>query len=311
MNHLSFNSIQFHPIQQNDSQIWITSSELANALGYADIRSVTKIYNRYADEFTNQMTQVIDNPQTVNLTVSGFGNGNSEYEDEFNEKMTQAIEITEVVNLGTSNLVSKVRIFSLRGCHLIAMFARTAVAKKFRKWVLDILDKESQPKPLTDIRDRIPLAEAIGILVSKSNFNTIEVYEMLHQRFDVKHVKEIPYDVLPYAVEYVHQLTTMVARSHELQHQETRAVQQLVEAIINQNFKMMNVWNALTVLNPNEFLRYSSFIVRSNERALELSKRYNLRGLNGEPLVSSNFRYVSFSNGDTLETYPNWFNAPA
>ena len=26
--------------------------------------------------------------------------------------------------------------------HLIAMFARTPVAKEFRKWVLDILDKE-------------------------------------------------------------------------------------------------------------------------------------------------------------------------
>lgn len=36
----------------------------------------------------------------------------------------------------------KIRIFSLRGAHLIAMFARTQIAKEFRKWVLDILDKE-------------------------------------------------------------------------------------------------------------------------------------------------------------------------
>lgn len=33
------------------------------------------------------------------------------------------------------------RIFSLRGCHLVAMFARTPVAKAFRRWVLDVLDK--------------------------------------------------------------------------------------------------------------------------------------------------------------------------
>ncbi|MGC6299240.1 hypothetical protein ACMXZB_12110, partial [Pasteurella multocida] len=40
-------------------------------------------------------------------------------------------------------------IFSLRGCHLIAMFARTPIAKEFRKWVLDILDREtSQPQQL-------------------------------------------------------------------------------------------------------------------------------------------------------------------
>ena len=39
-----------------------------------------------------------------------------------------------------------VRIFSLRGAHLIAMFARTKVAKDFRKWVLDILDREVSQK---------------------------------------------------------------------------------------------------------------------------------------------------------------------
>lgn len=35
------------------------------------------------------------------------------------------------------------RLFSLRGAHLIAMFSRTPVAKEFRKWVLDVLDKET------------------------------------------------------------------------------------------------------------------------------------------------------------------------
>ena len=42
----------------------------------------------------------------------------------------------------------KVRIFSLRGAHLIAMFARTPVAKEFRRWVLDILDREVVHSPI-------------------------------------------------------------------------------------------------------------------------------------------------------------------
>ncbi len=42
----------------------------------------------------------------------------------------------------------KVRIFSLRGAHLIAMFARTPVAKEFRRWVLDILDREVAHSPI-------------------------------------------------------------------------------------------------------------------------------------------------------------------
>ena len=110
MNSLSFNATQFHPIQRNDGQIWITSSDLARALGYAREDSVSRIYDRNSDEFASDMTL------TVKLTVKGFGNGNSEKET---------------------------RIFSLRGCHLIAMFTRTPIAKEFRKWVLDVLDKES------------------------------------------------------------------------------------------------------------------------------------------------------------------------
>ncbi len=95
--------MQFHPIQSNDDQIWITSSELARALGYAREDSASRIYDRKSDEFTSDMTKVVANPQTVNLTV---------------------------------------RVFSLRGCHLITFFARTPVAKEFRKWVLDVLEKE-------------------------------------------------------------------------------------------------------------------------------------------------------------------------
>jgi len=103
MNSLSFNDMNFNPVNQNDDQIWITSSELARMLGYSRLDKVTQIFNRKADEFTSKMTRVIENPSNVNLTL---------------------------------------RIFSLRGAHLIAVFARTPVAKEFRKWVLDVLKKE-------------------------------------------------------------------------------------------------------------------------------------------------------------------------
>lgn len=95
--------MQFHPIQSNDQQIWIPSTELSRALGYSRADAVTKIYDRNNDEFAHDMTKIIDNPQNPNLVL---------------------------------------RVFSLRGCHLIAIFARTAVAKEFRKWVLDVLEKE-------------------------------------------------------------------------------------------------------------------------------------------------------------------------
>jgi len=62
--------------------------------------------------------------------------------------------MTETVKLTSSgNLHKEVRIFSLRGAHLIAIFSRTKVAKEFRNWVLDVLDKETyQSAPVTKSR---------------------------------------------------------------------------------------------------------------------------------------------------------------
>lgn len=113
---LTFQNTALTAIQRNN-QTYISSIDLANALGYARCDAIARIYERNADEFTSDMTL------NVKLTVKGFGNGNSE---------------------------KTVRIFSLRGAHLIAMFSRTAVAKDFRKWVLDILDRETKQLPLPE-----------------------------------------------------------------------------------------------------------------------------------------------------------------
>lgn len=111
---LNFHGKALIPVS-NITGTWLTSSDLAKALEYSNSRAVTMIYNKYADEFTSAMTQVLE--------VSTTG-----------------------------NYRKKVRVFSLRGAHLIAMFARTDVAKEFRRWVLDLIDREVEagntPEPL-------------------------------------------------------------------------------------------------------------------------------------------------------------------
>lgn len=119
---MSFNG---HTLQSiiKDGQIWMTASDLAKALSYKNSKSVTNLFNANSSEFTSGMTMVTE-------SVTNGINGSK-------RKMA-------------------IRIFSLRGCHLIAMFARTKVAKDFRKWVLDILDREvstpaiEQPPAITD-----------------------------------------------------------------------------------------------------------------------------------------------------------------
>lgn len=112
---LAFNDVQFDVIPR-DGQPWVTSRQLAQALGYKDENSVRKIYERNKGEFSSMMTA------TVNMTVG----------------------LTEVI----------VRIFSMRGCHLVGMFARTPVAKAFRRWVLDVIERYG---------DRVPVASPVTL----------------------------------------------------------------------------------------------------------------------------------------------------
>lgn len=108
---LVFQHITFDIVDHN-GQPWLRGRQIDGALGYkAD--SVSRIYERNADEFTDTMTSV--------------------------------------VKLPTSGGEQEVRIFSLRGAHLLAMLSRTKVAKEFRKWVLDIIEHHTsepqQPAP--------------------------------------------------------------------------------------------------------------------------------------------------------------------
>jgi prophage antirepressor-like protein len=103
MNSISFHNTHFTIVPHN-GQPWLTAAQIGAALDYADEKAVQRIYTRHSDEFTDAMTGV--------------------------------------VKLTTPSGKQEVRIFSLRGAHLIAMFSRTALAKEFRRWVLDVLDKE-------------------------------------------------------------------------------------------------------------------------------------------------------------------------
>ena len=106
---LCFQSVEFDVIQQNQ-QPWVRGYQIGRALGYTapDVQ-ISKLYTRHADEFTPAMTAV--------------------------------------VTLPTEGGPQETRIFSLRGCHLLAMFARTPVAKAFRRWVLNVIEQYGDRVP--------------------------------------------------------------------------------------------------------------------------------------------------------------------
>ncbi|MDO9765203.1 P22AR C-terminal domain-containing protein [Glaesserella parasuis] len=147
MTTLTFQNTTLSVINKNN-HTFLTSKDLGLALAYKNPTSdIMRIYDRNADEFTAEMTALIE--------------------------------------LQTAGGKQQVRVFSLRGAHLIAMFARTKVAKDFRKWVLDILDREilqneQQNQPLVKPEVRYPASftgaeiySLVWLLISHRNMNDL------------------------------------------------------------------------------------------------------------------------------------------
>lgn len=114
MNSVQNNELTFHnttfSYMEMAGQIWLTAAEVGEALGYSDDKAIHRLYRKHADEFT--------------------------------------VNMTGVVKVATPGGVQDSRVFSLRGAHLMGMFSRTTVAKEFRCWVLDILDREVAHSPI-------------------------------------------------------------------------------------------------------------------------------------------------------------------
>ncbi len=179
---LCFNNFTFSPVTR-DNQPWFKSSELARALGYANDNYVTRLYHRNEDEFSSDMTQLIENSAEIQFGSEG-----------------------------------RSRIFSLRGCHLLAMFARTPVAKAFRKWVLDVIEQYG---------DRVPVAEPVTLndelisaseraelkLIVDAKLSTYpaavqgkaraEIWAKFNRHFRIAEYKQLPARLMPDAREFL------------------------------------------------------------------------------------------------------------
>ncbi len=110
-NELTFKSHTLTPIIINNLP-YLRMRQIGASLDYARERDLVRIFNSHADEFTPDMSFL--------------------------------------TTVDTAGGKQQVRVFSLRGCHLLAMFSKTPVAKEFRRWVLDLIEKHNQQiKPVT------------------------------------------------------------------------------------------------------------------------------------------------------------------
>lgn len=172
-NQLMFHSTTVQSVNHNN-QIWITSTELSKLLKYSDSKSVTKIYSRNSDEFTNKMTMV------VKLTTNGINNSLRE---------------------------KSVRIFSLRGAHLVAMFANTEIAKEVRKWLLDLADKEIGISETISLEQQQAIQQAVNERVYRTGERHQAVYSKFHQQFKIPRYQDLPANKFEEAIKWLGGIT--------------------------------------------------------------------------------------------------------
>ena len=169
MTTLTFQNTTLSVINQNN-QTFLTAIELGKALQYAHSDNVLRIYDRNADEFTPEMTALVE--------------------------------------MQTAGGLQKVRIFSLRGAHLIAMFARTKIAKAFRKWVLDVLDEEVKkstallPSTITPEQQQA-IQSAVQQAHHRTGLHWQEIYRQLKAMFHIAKYDQLPQDQFGNAMAFV------------------------------------------------------------------------------------------------------------
>ncbi|MFD1244782.1 KilA-N domain-containing protein [Paralysiella testudinis] len=88
-------------------------------------------------------------------------------------------------------------------------FARWLDAK-FAVWcdmkIEEILGTNQTPSETTTVTQREGLRQAVHFLVGKRRLNFNDAYKLVHQRFGIKHIEDLPANRLPEAVAYVHTL---------------------------------------------------------------------------------------------------------
>ncbi|WP_223169980.1 BRO family protein [Neisseria sp. RH3002v2f] len=169
------NQVQYFNFNQNAIQVinkngeaWFIASEVAAMLGYRDS------YN---------MTRILDNDEKGTHNVSTLG-GNQD-----------------------------VSVINESGFYHAAFKSRKPEVKPFRKWVtsevLPTIRKTGgyQIGQKTTADDRTGLRQAVAALVGRKGIDYSSAYSMIHQRFNVEAIEDIPADKLPEAVAYVHALT--------------------------------------------------------------------------------------------------------
>ena len=237
------------------------------------------------------------------------------------------VEITIVANDGKERLMTCLPVKKLFGW--LMTISPNKVKPELRDTVIkyqeecdDVLwdywtkGKAVNPRPKTRKSEREPLTNAVNMLVAKTkHLNFSEAYKLVHHRFNVDHIEDIPYEAIPVAVEYVHHLIALYSsagKQASLFDKDTyELIRQLAEAIILENDEIVPVLMAVKIIDEKKFAYYAHKVVRANESAKKVSRILDFRNNLNEPLIDVNCKVIALSTGQRFMARPNWFNCPS
>ena len=144
----------------------------------------------------------LQNQQTTELIEELSKDGNPSLKE--NQQVIQ-------VNHGGSNRGTFV-------CKELVYAYATWISAKFFILVIRTFDAavSGSLKSKTTVDERTGLRQAVSALVGRCGIDYSSAYNMVHQRFGVAAIEDIPADVLPDAVQYVHELTLRGALDGEV-----------------------------------------------------------------------------------------------
>ena len=121
------------------------------------------------------------------------------------------------------------------------------VIRAYDSMVIRLFTENSNQNLIADKttkKDRVPLKDAVNMLVGKAKFlNYSDAYKLVHHRFNVEHIEDIPHDQIPEAVECVHHLMgEYIPKAERIEDSELKALR-LLEA--NTTNKVMDYFYAL------------------------------------------------------------------
>ena len=122
----------------------------------------------------------------------------------------QTIDLIKECELdGFPSILSKQGLGTFACKELVCAYATWISPKFFLQVIRTFLAVQEQGslKSQTTTDQRTPLRQAVSALVGARGIDYSTAYKMVHQRFGVGSIEEIPLDLLPAAVEYVHRLT--------------------------------------------------------------------------------------------------------